>query len=263
MTTTMDTRWAHWRRGPELDLQRRSTHGGYPVNRRAVVVIVAGVAAVALLVVAASAGPVHVWSVPAGVVRPSRVDVGSGRKASAPTTIAPSAGPGDRRSTNNFIIQVLAVVLATGTLAALVVAVRIMRDGGLPQLFGRFGRRPGPPSMILPEFASPPLTLDAGAARSALLRGDPRNAIVACWMQLERDATAAGLGRHDAETSQEYVERVVAAASVDRVPIGELAALYREARFSRHPVTDGHLAGAAAALERVVAALAVRTGADA
>ncbi len=53
----------------------------------------------------------------------------------------------------------------------------------------------------------------------------------------------------------EYVERVVAASSIDRAPIAELGALYREARFSRHELDDDHRRRAASALDRVVAAL--------
>jgi hypothetical protein len=74
-------------------------------------------------------------------------------------------------------------------------------------------------------------------------------------MQLEHDAAAAGLPRDAAETSAEYVERVVAASSVDPAPIRELAALYREARFSRHELSDDHRTRALAALNRVEAVL--------
>jgi hypothetical protein len=74
-------------------------------------------------------------------------------------------------------------------------------------------------------------------------------------MQLERDAGAAGLSRNAAETSAEYVERVVTASSVDPAPIRELAALYREARFSDHELSDDHRTRALAALNRVEAVL--------
>ena len=107
----------------------------------------------------------------------------------------------------------------------------------------------------LPEVPDPIGTIDAVAARAALADGPARNAIVACWLQLERDAAAAGLPRHPAETSAEYTARVVGTSSVDRAPIDELGALYREARFSRHELDDGHRARAIDALARVVQAL--------
>jgi Domain of unknown function (DUF4129) len=233
------------------------------VTRRALLAVAAAIVAVVLLALAASSGPVRVWSVPADDATPVTAEARLDSTAPPPTTVVPGRGSDDDRPpTDNIIIQVFAVLLAIGTLAALVVAVRLMHDIDLPQLFGRRRRRVARHAP-LPEFPAPPLAVDAGAARAALRQGDPRNAIVACWMQLERDAAAAGLPRHDAETSQEYVERVVAAASVDGAPIGALAALYREARFSRHPLTDGHVARAADALERVVAALDAPIGSDA
>lgn len=107
----------------------------------------------------------------------------------------------------------------------------------------------------LPEVAERDLDLDVEAARTALSAGAPRNAIVACWMQLEGDATRAGLPRLVAETSAEYTERVVASSSVDAAPIGELAALYREARFSGHSLSDEHRNRALSALQQVERAL--------
>lgn len=109
--------------------------------------------------------------------------------------------------------------------------------------------------VALPDEPAPELAVDTDAARRALAGGTPRNAIVACWMQLERDAAAAGIPRAAAETSTEYVERVVAASSVDPGPIGSLAALYREARFSDHALGDSHRALALVALNRVEAVL--------
>ncbi|HNJ97624.1 MAG TPA: DUF4129 domain-containing protein, partial [Ilumatobacteraceae bacterium] len=97
--------------------------------------------------------------------------------------------------------------------------------------------------------------VDFGAAHLALAGGDPTDAIIACWLQLEHDAAAAGVERRVHETSAEYAQRVVAEASVDPSPIGELASLYREARFSRHQLDDGHRQQARGALERVEAAL--------
>ena len=62
------------------------------------------------------------------------------------------------------------------------------------------------------------------------------------------------MSRVSSETSAEYVARVVASGSVNAGPIGELAALYREARFSRHDLGDEHRARAFASLERALAA---------
>ena len=82
------------------------------------------------------------------------------------------------------------------------------------------------------------------AARRTVARtsstGAPRNAIVAAWLDLETSAAATGLPRLPAETSTEYTERVIGAWPVDRERLGDLAALYREARFSVHELGESH-----------------------
>ncbi len=74
-------------------------------------------------------------------------------------------------------------------------------------------------------------------------------------MYLEEHAATLGLPRTDAETSSEYVERVVASSSVDPAPISGFAAMYREARFSDHEVGDAHRERAIITLRRVSSAL--------
>ena len=77
--------------------------------------------------------------------------------------------------------------------------------------------------------------------RIALLRtGAPRNAIVAAWLDLETSVAATGLPRDPAETSTEFTERVIGAWDVDRLRLGDFAALYREARFSVHELGEAH-----------------------
>jgi hypothetical protein len=66
----------------------------------------------------------------------------------------------------------------------------------------------------------------------------------------------AGLPRHVAETSAEFTTRVLASYSLDPSPVNELAALYREARFSVHPMEQADRDRALIALRHVHAALA-------
>ena len=107
----------------------------------------------------------------------------------------------------------------------------------------------------LPEIEQPDLMVDVAAADAALRVGSPKNAIVACWMQLESDAAASGIERLPAETSLEYVARVVAASSVRPEPIRELADLFREARFSRHDMSEADRGRALVLLRDVVQAV--------
>jgi hypothetical protein len=92
------------------------------------------------------------------------------------------------------------------------------------------------------DFLVPPVPeelLRSADARMALLEaGEPRNAIVAAWVDLEAAAAASGLPRHPAETSTEYTTRVISTWSVDRERLDDLGWLYREARFSLHPLGE-------------------------
>jgi hypothetical protein len=89
-------------------------------------------------------------------------------------------------------------------------------------------------------------TFDAALAR--LLRGEREAAIIACWLRLERLVEAAGFPRAQSETSTELVRRLSAVLSLSERPLSELAALYREARFSNHRMSEQALAEAKQAL---------------
>lgn len=204
------------------------------------------------LVVAASSDDVRVWTNPgpSGADAPVVVD-------SDPPPSRTVDEPGER-STPGWIGQVLRV-LAIGLFAVIVIAGVFAATQARPTAqrwrWAPPRRRDEPFADPLPDADDRPVRVDAHAARSALTHGSPRNAIVACWMQLERDIADAGIPRRSSETSGEYVERVVGRASVDPAPIGELASLYREARFSRHELGDEQRERATVALDLVVAAL--------
>ena len=225
------------------------------MDRRAIVATAVAGAAMVLLVVAASAGPVRLWTAPVTPEgTPATTAAAALVRVPTPTRVA---APLVRRETHGVTLPpIVGVLLAAVVVVAIVRAARGWR--GLRLRPGRPRRATGPID-ALPEVpaTTADLEVDVDAARAVLAHGTPRNAIVACWMRLEHDAAAAGLVRATAETSAEFVERVVATASVDPAPIGELAALYREARFSRHDLDDGHRARAVAALDRVALALRV------
>jgi hypothetical protein len=153
---------------------------------------------------------------------------------------------------DHWLVQLFAVVVSG---AVLVAALAVVASWWPPTWLVRRRRRSGEMGEALGDDAAAVVRVDGVAARRALAEGTPRNAIVACWMQLERDASSAGLARREAETSAEYVERVVEASSVDPTPIRDLSALFREARFSDHALGEEHRLRAIAALERVESAL--------
>ena len=224
------------------------------MGRRTLLAAFAGTVGAVLLVLAASAGPLRLWTAPAVTGTPYVAPTPSPSELQVP----PADKVTDRKPEeplNSLFLQILGVLLAVLLLAAAAYAA-IGWDGW--RLWPGFRSRRSRAITALPEVAVRPLTVDIAAARAALAGGSPRNAIVACWMQLERDAADAGLPRRGAETSMEYAARVVAESSVDPAPIGELAALYREARFSHHELGDHHRTLALAALDRVAAALRIR-----
>lgn len=227
------------------------------MDRRTLLALATAALGAVLLVVAASSGPVRVWSEPPSrpaTERPVTIDT----EVNDETPPLGSLPPPTAETTDSPFWRIIAAIgLALLVWLAVVVIStwwRMLRRAEWRR------RRTEPGFAPLPEVADPVVALDMEAARSALAEGTPRNAIVACWLQLERDAAAAGLPRHPSETSAEYTSRVVGASSVDRAPIDELGALYREARFSRHELDDGHRRRAIEALGRVAAALPAPAG---
>jgi hypothetical protein len=100
---------------------------------------------------------------------------------------------------------------------------------------------------------------DADEQDTLLRAGDPRNAIVAAWHRFEVQGERAGVARRDSETSSEYALRILDLADTDAGPVNRLAELYREARFSDHPITEDHRSQALAALAGIRQSLGART----
>ena len=92
---------------------------------------------------------------------------------------------------------------------------------------------------------------DADAQRATLRRGSPRNAIVECWLRLEAAVAAAGVRHNPADTSSELTVRVLTRVHVDQAAIERLASLYREARFSDHPMGEDARSSAIDALDAI------------
>lgn len=122
--------------------------------------------------------------------------------------------------------------------------------------------RPPPPAPVV-EFDVLPareiadrLAEDAQSHRAAIAEGEARNGIVRCWLLLQDSIAAAGLPPGPSETSTEFTVRVLHALDLDPRAIERLAQLYREARFSRHPLGEDARAQALAALETLHADLA-------
>ncbi|MFC0627399.1 DUF4129 domain-containing protein [Kribbella deserti] len=86
---------------------------------------------------------------------------------------------------------------------------------------------------------------------SGMNSGRATDAIVACWVALEQAAAGAGVPREAAETPSEFTVRVLALGNVSADSLAELAALYKEARFSAHESSEEDRQRARTALVRL------------
>jgi len=145
---------------------------------------------------------------------------------------------------------VWAIVLGGGLLLLLGV-IALVRHG-LRNRWLRPGRRTTVEFEVLPEERAVQALVDDAAERlAAVEHGNVRNGIVRCWARLEDSVAEAGLPRARYETSAEFTVRVLHALDLDPHAIGELARLYREARFSEHDLDEGKRGEARAALLRL------------
>jgi Domain of unknown function (DUF4129) len=127
-----------------------------------------------------------------------------------------------------------------------------------PGRFRRY-RAPLPPRLDGAPPPADPAVLAAAveAGLRELEDGSPGEGVVACWVQLERAAEEAGAGRAAPETPSELAGRLIDTHGVEAGPLVRLAELYREARYSAHPVQEGARAEARSLLEEVRADLAL------
>ena len=206
------------------------------MSRRGVYGVAAGSAFVMVALVLASTGrPVEILTrprvsdtvrqVPTVTVPPS-----------APSVTSTSTGTGSAEVDPSPLFGLLVqIVLAMTALLVLV---------AIAQLLLAVARKPKITRHEEPTFQVPSvpeeLLVSAHERMRLLETGEPRNAIVAAWLNLEESAASTGLPRDPAETSTEYTRRVLDTWDVDRGRLDDLAALYREARFSVHELGEEH-----------------------
>lgn len=148
-------------------------------------------------------------------------------------------------------IEVIArgVFFACLVVAAVLVAIAAWRHR--PNWRWTIRRRRRPVDFDPLDDVAASISADAAAQQAALRRGEPRNAIVECWLRLERSIVDAGVPRHESDTSTELTQRVLATQPVDPNAIATLASLYREARFSNHAMSEASRQRAIDALDAV------------
>jgi hypothetical protein len=80
---------------------------------------------------------------------------------------------------------------------------------------------------------------------------DPRRAIIAAYARLERVLAANGVPRRAAETSDEYLRRILHELELDPRAVERLTALFKRAKFSQHHVDTAMKEEAIGALGQV------------
>ena len=159
------------------------------------------------------------------------------------------------------LLRALATVFAVTVLAAAALALLLLVRG-MHERWQLRRRPPPPPPEVDFDVVETARRVAGSIARDAeqqrrLLTddGQPRNGIVACWHRFEEQAADTGVVREDWETSAEFTLRVLDLVEADSGPVTRLAALYREARFSDHPLDESHRTAALAALDAIHAQL--------
>jgi hypothetical protein len=205
--------------------------------------------ALALVVVVTASGPVDVVSAPLKGTAPSlSLSRPPTTTTARPMTTASDVLPSldDLPTLSPLLIAVIQLIVAVAVGWVLALMARYAWRS-----FPRLSTRAVAQAPLTPLPAVPEELVESADTRMALLQeGTPRNAIVACWVDLEDSASAAGLPRRPSETSAEYTVRVLRTWDIAPDAMGALAELYREARYSRHPLTERHRA---AAVERLTA----------
>lgn len=78
--------------------------------------------------------------------------------------------------------------------------------------------------------------------------GTATDAVIRCWVALEEAAASVGVARAPAETPAEFTVRVLGVGGISAPQLDRLAELYREARYSSHGSTEAAREQARAAL---------------
>lgn len=231
---------------------------------RAAVTAALAVLALVLVVavVAASAGPDDVLPGPG----PDRAQVTT-PEPSDTSTEGDQATPGDPGGGDAGLFGLLVQVLVVGAGLLLLVVFGALVVALLPRSRRRRLREEtvdvDDDFVVLEQGAdavASALHRDTAAQDALLAEGSPRNGVVACWHWFEQRAEQAGLPRHPWETSAEFTLRLLDVAEADVGAVERLSALYREARFSDHELTEDDRAAARAALDELRLGMRDRLG---
>jgi hypothetical protein len=226
--------------------------------------VLAVVAVLGVGAVAASTSSPKITNLPVPPLNPSNVPTRRTTEATALPSVLAEQDEG-----SSFVIPDWMTYTAVG-LCALLVAVLI---GGLVWMLLRNVEPKRKPRLFVEPQAAEPMTpdtgqeviaaVDAGLVELSDTDADPRRAVIACWVRLERAAAAAGTPRSIGDSPTDLVTRLLLGHQVSRPTLEGLAGVYREARYATHPVDERSRQEAIEALRQLRAELAGVTKGDA
>ncbi|WP_333770099.1 DUF4129 domain-containing protein [Streptomyces sp. IBSBF 2435] len=171
------------------------------------------------------------------------------RPIPAPKAYKPTGGP---QFSLPHIVELLGVAVLV--IVLLVAGYRLWRQLR-PAPATPLGYRPATEQDLLAE------AVDSG--RRALFHGtDARAAVIACYAAMETSLADSGVARRVSDSPQDLLERAAGSGLLTGPHAGALTALFREARYSTHPMDGAHRDRAAAALDAIAAQLIEHADAD-
>ncbi|MCX4745512.1 DUF4129 domain-containing protein [Kitasatospora sp. NBC_01287] len=176
----------------------------------------------------------------------------------------PLVHPGNARHHNLLSLLALGVKIAVvlAVLAAVVAVWRLLRRLPKPRLpHGATTRTRTDERELARAIAS---------ARRALLNAhDARTAVIACYLAMEDSLAASGIERRIADSPTDLLHRATTTGTLHGPAATTLTDLFREARYSQHPMDHTHLHHARTALDTIATQLdaqldaaAAETGAE-
>lgn len=167
----------------------------------------------------------------------------------------PGEGSGHGSSLPLYLLLGLlaAVVLVVVTVAV----VRLLRRHGLT-----VPPRPGHAGAPAEDDDARLLLSAVRSGRRALAdTGDARAAVIACYAAMEDALVASGVQRRASDSPSDLLTRAAGAGLAPTPAAPRLTALFREARYSSHPMGAPHREAAADALEEIASLLQDREAA--
>ncbi|CAL9412030.1 DUF4129 domain-containing protein [Streptomyces sp. enrichment culture] len=167
----------------------------------------------------------------------------------------PQERPGSADHSSLPLYLVLVLLAAVAVVLVVVAVVRRLRRFGL-----RVPQRPGLAGAATGDDDARLLLSAVRSGRRALsgTEDDARAAVIACYAAMEDALVASGVPRHASDSPADLLARAAGAGFTPGPAAPRLTALFREARYSSHPMDAAHRQAAADSLEEIASLLDAR-----